>query len=68
MKRAPTDPKKSRRMRLTPEIINAIGRDAGNASMRAAGRKVWSVDDWNAGVAAESPLWAAYDRANGLAP
>ncbi len=54
--------------RLTPEIINAIGRDAGNASMRKAGRKAWNLDDWNAAVAAEAPLWQAFDRANGLSP
>ncbi len=29
---------------LTPEIARAAGQDAGNASMRAAGRSVWNED------------------------
>lgn len=29
-------------------IASAAGRDAGNRSMRAAGRTAWNADDWNA--------------------
>ena len=29
------------------EIAMAAGRDAGNRAMSRAGRKAWSVDDWN---------------------
>ena len=29
------------------EIAIAAGRDAGNRAMSRAGRKAWSVDDWN---------------------
>lgn len=29
-------------------IANAAGRDAGNRSMRRAGRSAWNEDDWNA--------------------
>jgi len=32
---------------LTREIAQAVGMDAGNASMRKAGRKVWNEDDYN---------------------
>ncbi len=33
---------------LTLELAHATGRDAGNASMRKAGRARWSDEDWNA--------------------
>lgn len=32
---------------LTKEIAYAAGHDAGNASMRKAGRKRWNEEDWN---------------------
>lgn len=32
---------------LDREIVKAAATDAGNKSMRAAGRTAWSVDDWN---------------------
>lgn len=38
------------RMRKAPAsytLAMAAGADAGNRSMRAAGRKRWSVEDWN---------------------
>lgn len=38
-------------MSLTPSIIMAAAQDAGNRSMRKAGRTNWSLEDWN--VAAE---------------
>ena len=36
--------------RLVPTLAlaRAAGRDAGNASMRRAGRKAWNVDDFEA--------------------
>lgn len=34
------------RINLTYEAIMAAARDAGNASMRKAGRKHWSKADW----------------------
>ena len=37
-----------RAMKLTKDIIYAAGRDAGNRSMKAAGRKSWNAEDWNA--------------------
>jgi hypothetical protein len=35
---------------MTPAIARAAGQDAGNRSMRAAGRASWNEDDWNAAV------------------
>jgi hypothetical protein len=37
-----------RRMRATQAIAHAAGWDAGNRAMRAAGRRAWNEDDWNA--------------------
>lgn len=48
---------------LTPSIIYAVGADAGNASMRAAGRSKWSRDDYNAAARASAPLWDLRDEA-----
>jgi hypothetical protein len=36
------------RIALTEAICFAAGRDAGNASMRKAGRKVWAQADYDA--------------------
>ena len=36
---------------MTPELAFAAGRDAGDRSMRAAGRTIWNEDDWNAASA-----------------
>lgn len=36
---------------LTPAIVHAASTDAGNASMRTAGRTSWSQDDYDAAVA-----------------
>lgn len=33
---------------LTYDLIMAAARDAGNRSMRNAGRTVWNADDWAA--------------------
>ena len=38
-------------MRFTREMAYAAGRDAGNRSMRKAGRTAWSKDDYNAAAA-----------------
>ena len=36
---------------LTKAMCYAAGQDAGNRSMRAAGRVEWNEDDWNAAAA-----------------
>jgi hypothetical protein len=36
---------------MTYKIAMAAGRDAGNRSMRKAGRTSWNEDDWNAAAA-----------------
>ena len=33
---------------LTPDLIYVAGHDAGNRSMRKAGRTAWNEDDWDA--------------------
>ena len=43
---------------LTPERAYASGRDAGNMSMRKAGRKKWNTDDYNAAVEKTNKLMA----------
>jgi hypothetical protein len=45
------------RITMTREIAEAIGRDAGNLSMQKAGRKIWSVDDYNASIDAFNKAW-----------
>lgn len=45
-------------------LINAAGWDAGNASMRKAGRSVWSRADYNAAARKANQLF----KAIGLAP
>ena len=42
-----------------PSLIRASAWDAGNASMRAAGRKTWSVDDYNAAARCQNHLVCA---------
>ena len=39
-----------------PSLIRASGQDAGNASMRAAGRIKWNDDDWNAAAGTQERL------------
>ena len=39
-------------------VAMAAGRDAGNASMRRAGRTAWNEDDWNAAADAVAALLA----------
>ena len=42
----------------TPAIAIAAGQDAGNRSMRAAGRTEWNDDDWNAACDVSDRLFA----------
>ena len=37
-------------------IAHAAGQDAGNRSMKAAGRVAWNADDWSVAVAEETRL------------
>ena len=48
-----------RRTLLTRELSYAAGRDAGNRSMRKAGRKAWSREDYDAAWAEFNRLWSA---------
>ena len=43
-------------MAITQHIAHAAGRDAGNRSMRNAGRKSWNEDDWNTACRVERQL------------
>ncbi len=43
-------------MQLTANLINAASWDAGNASMKAAGRTKWNDDDYNAAAALQHKL------------
>ena len=43
-------------MRLTYEIAMAAGRDAGNRSMRKAGRAAWNREDWDAAAEVTNKL------------
>lgn len=42
-------------MEMTESLARAAAQDAGNRSMRKAGRKAWNMDDWNA-------AWDEFDR------
>lgn len=53
----------SRAITMTYEIAHAVGTDAANAAMRAAGRAAWSADDYDIAVDTEYRLWwRAQDR------
>jgi hypothetical protein len=41
-------PRPNGRIAVDAAIARAAGRDAGNRSMRAAGRSAWNEDDWSA--------------------
>lgn len=45
---APRQTEPSAGIKLAYAIAHAAGRDAGNASMQAAGRTSWAADDYNA--------------------
>jgi hypothetical protein len=51
-------PRPVNRRTPTPAIAVAAGQDAGNRSMRAAGRTAWNEDDWNAAAAVSDRLFA----------
>jgi hypothetical protein len=38
------------------QIAHAAGQDAGNRSMKAAGRVAWNADDWSVAAAEETRL------------
>lgn len=42
---------------MTYELAHRAAWDAGNVSMRAAGRTKWNEDDWNAMCAEFERLW-----------
>lgn len=42
---------------LTYDLLMAASRDAGNASMRKAGRTAWNEDDFDAACEASDRLW-----------
>ncbi|MFA6118249.1 MAG: hypothetical protein WC729_29960 [Sphingomonas sp.] len=50
-----------RRVALTPENIQRATMDAGNRSMRKAGRTAWSEEDRDAASAEADRLWNLYD-------
>lgn len=51
----------TRKPTLTPATIRSAMMDTANASMRKAGRTVWSEEDYNAGVAESDRLYAILD-------
>jgi len=46
-------------VKLTKETARAAATDAGNRSMRKAGRTIWNEDDYNAAVDEFDRLWPA---------
>jgi hypothetical protein len=44
---------------MTDKLAIAIGQDAGNAAMRAAGRTAWNEDDWSLAAETTARLLAA---------
>ena len=42
---------------MTFELAHAAASDAGNRSMRKAGRSRWNEDDWNSMVETFDRLW-----------
>ena len=53
-----------RKMQMTYELANACALDAGNASMRRAERKAWTLDDWNVMAKKFHRLWPCPPGAN----
>jgi len=45
------------RVTLTRQLARAAAQDAGNRSMRKAGRNAWNADDYDAAVAEFNRLW-----------
>ena len=52
---------------LTPEIARAAAWDAGNRSMRAAGRAAWNGADWDVACAELERLEASLPAPRGRA-
>lgn len=48
-------------MKLTHNIIMAIGRDAANRRMKKAGRLRWNIADWNHASKTTAPLFKHMD-------
>lgn len=46
-------------MQITPTIARAAATDAGNRSMRAAGRTVWAAEDFDAAAEKFTALMGA---------
>ena len=46
------------KIKLTYELAQAAGWDAGNASMRRGGRTKWSQEDWDEAAKVSSRLFA----------
>ncbi len=46
-------------IKITYALAHAAARDAGNRSMRKAGRAAWSVDDYNAACAEFERLYGS---------
>lgn len=44
---------------MTENLARAAAQDAGNRSMRKAGRKTWSREDYNEAVREFNRLWRA---------
>jgi hypothetical protein len=49
--------------RATQAVAHAVGWDAGNSAMRAAGRTAWNEDDWDAACDAFDRLMRLADSA-----
>ena len=43
-------------MPITPAIARAVGKDAADRNMRAAGRTSWNDEDWDVGAAVVARL------------
>lgn len=53
---------------LTRQMVRAAAQDAGNRSMRRAGRSTWDAMDWNAAVAELDRLTLALPSPVSLQP
>jgi hypothetical protein len=49
-------------MTLTYEMAMAAAHDAGNTSMRKAGRTKWDVEDWNIMCRTFDEIWRPHVR------
>lgn len=49
---------------FTEEIARAAAQDAGNRTMRKAGRVFWDDEDWNAACEEYNRLWPQYPVQN----